>query len=198
MQIGTDFSRHNPLEYAECNTDFVFLKASEGKTYRDPQMNEFMEKIAESHNGYNLPIIGFYHYARPENGNTPMEEAVNYLEAIKPHIGSCLYALDFEGDALSWNTRKKQGAWISEFLQIVHLRTKFAIPFLYMSSTAYRKLEDFIYQPHGYWIAHYDRTIPSFIPIGNDKYIHQFCCTKIDVNMWNGTRAELARYAFGI
>lgn len=197
MLIGTDFSRHNSLDCAECTTDFVFLKASEGKTYRDPQMKNFMVKIAESHNSYSLPIIGFYHYARPENGNTPMEEAENYLRAVTPHIGSCLHALDFEGGALKWKTRKKQGEWISEFLQIVHERTNFAIPFLYMSSSAYRNLEDFIPQIHGYWIAHYDRAIPSFVPIGNIRYIHQFCCTKFDINMWNGTREELASYAWG-
>lgn len=198
MLIGVDASHHNDSDVVTCGADFMFLKATEGTTYRDPKLKEHLDTIAKSHTIENLPIIGFYHYARPENGNTPMDEAENYLRAVSPHIGSCLHALDFEGDALSWTTRNKQAAWISEFLQIVNVRTNFAIPFLYMSSSAFKILEPLVKQRHGYWIAHYGKSKPSFVPAGNVKYIHQFCSTKVDVNWWNGNIQELARYATGV
>lgn len=198
MLIGIDASHHNDSDVVTCGVDFMFLKATEGKTYRDPKLKEHLVTIAKSHTPETMPIIGFYHYARPENGNTPMEEAENYLRAVTPHIGYCLHALDYEGDALNWSTHARRADWISEFLQIINMRTNFAIPFLYMSAVPYKIHEPLITQRHGYWIAHYEKAKPSFVPAGNDKYIHQFCSTKIDVNYWNGNMQELARYATGV
>lgn len=191
MKIGIDVSHHNDIAYSECGVDFFMIKATEGATYTDPQLNNFMSGIASSRAISScLPIIGFYHYAHPEK-NGAAKEAAHFIKTIEPHIGSCLVALDFEGDASMWKNIDKRAKWIDDFNAVI-IRETGTIPFLYMSASDYSKHDSELKIPHRYWIAHHNAVRPRFTPPNGGNYIHQFCGTKIDVNIWTGSWADLA------
>lgn len=188
MQIGIDMSHHNDVEFAGMKLDFIFMKATEGKTYADPAMNNILMKIAYTHDVNNLPIIGFYHFARAD-GNAPENEAEHFIKTIEPHIGKCHLALDFEATALTYKTMSHRCEWINNFLRYVREKTG-NTPFLYMSAAYYKTYEEHITEKHKYWIAHYGVNKPSFIP--DEPYIHQYCSNVIDTNIYTGTRAQLS------
>lgn len=193
--IGQDLSHHNTVEQILNGTDFVWLKASEGKTYQDDKMTDFVKHIAEWR-ADNLPIMGFYHYARFDNGNSAADEAHNMLKTVKPHLGRCLLALDFEGLSLVSKTIPERGKWISDFLNIVHLETS-VIPFIYGGYQLYAELKQYgesLTDYYPYWIAHYNVAYPRGYK-GNNYKMWQFTSKPFDLDIAFMPRAELATYA---
>lgn len=190
--IGQDISRYNNNDVVLDNAAFIWIKSTEGITYQDKTMNDKLMHIAETR-ADDLPIIGFYHYARPEN-NVAEREAIHFVNTIKTHIGSCLMALDWEGDAVDTKkfSRKQQAAWINTFCRQVRSRTR-VTPFLYISHAAYKILVDFIDVDIPIWIAKYGKK-PDVL---NAKHplMWQFTSTPMDLDLWYGTKAQLASYA---
>mgnify|MGYP002096341206 FL=1 len=109
MLSGIDISNHQaPMDYGD--VDFVIMKASEGKSYKDARLDQHYNNVGNK-------LYGFYHYARPDTGNTPEEEADWFLSLVEHHAGKCIFALDWEGKslnnyrsdwALSWLRRQKR------------------------------------------------------------------------------------------
>lgn len=83
------------------NSNFVILKATEGNGFTDPT---FLHNQAEARRvGIQL---GYYHFARPDLGNSPEVEAEYFLKTINVKDGELL-CLDYEpasnpGDAVVW------------------------------------------------------------------------------------------------
>ena len=88
------------------DADFLIIKASEGDGYKDPRLDQHYNAWKETGKPY-----GFYHYARPDLGNTPEAEADWFLSLVGGHVGKALMALDFEGEALS--TPNAAACWSS-------------------------------------------------------------------------------------
>ena len=118
---GIDISesqKYINLSLIKC--DFVIVKATEGKTYTDPC---FFQHI---NNAKKLgKLLGFYHYARPEN-NRPEEEVQNFLNAIGSYLGEGIPFLDWESSG------KYDTAWAKQWLDIFYQRTGIK-PIIYMS-----------------------------------------------------------------
>lgn len=188
MLIGADFSHHN--DDIIDDVGFVFLKASEGKSLTDNSLQQKLEKYAKCDN---LPIIGFYHYAHPEN-NCAIDEANHFLNVVKPHIGKCLLALDFENKAHKVNTPEK---WVIEFLEYIHNQTGVK-PFFYTSKSYCANYKNVCKLGYPLWCAQYTLSIDR--PITNTEWdnqpiIWQKCSNPIDIDLWFGTREQLIRYA---
>jgi len=95
------------------DADFLIIKASEGDGYKDPRLDQHYNAWKETGKPY-----GFYHYARPDLGNTPEAEADWFLSLVGGHVGKALMALDFEGEALSTpNAAAWAKGWIDHFVQ---------------------------------------------------------------------------------
>lgn len=112
--------------------DFIMIKASEGVDYKSDGLDRlytawinYRKKHPQVENLY-----GFYHYARPETGNTPRAEADSFLSYVGHHAGSALFALDYEGSALKYGVK-----WAKEFLQRVESVTG-SRPVLYIQKSA--------------------------------------------------------------
>ena len=118
---GIDISesqKYINLSLIEC--DFVIVKATEGKTYTDPC---FFQHI---NNAKKLgKLLGFYHYARPEN-NRPEEEVQNFLNAVGSYLGEGIPFLDWE------SAGKYDVTWAKQWLDIFYQRTGIK-PIIYMS-----------------------------------------------------------------
>ena len=184
--LGGDVSHYNEGEINPALFDFGWLKATEGRSNKDARMAEFLTDMAEQCGSDSVPFIGFYHYARAES-NLPEEEADNFVNAIKPHIGNCMMALDWEGESA-----KIAPTWALSSLNRVKELTGHT-PLIYASTSVTKKLE--IVSTAGYplWIAHYIKP-PKLEPtIYNwaDYKFWQFTSAPFDVDIFKGSRADL-------
>lgn len=124
MLKGIDVSHHNGNpdfnKAKAAGITFVYIKATEGVTYRDPMYQP---------NAYNalkagLPI-GFYHFARP-GVNDPKDEAKNFVEAISPFKYTLLPVLDLEINPKGLSDDKLY-AWASAFISEVKAKTGYNV-----------------------------------------------------------------------
>ena len=76
MLNGIDISHHNfyMQNLNDLNVlDFVIMKATEGTRFRDNKMPVYMKVLRDD------MLYGFYHFARPDLGNDPEEEALHFI-----------------------------------------------------------------------------------------------------------------------
>ena len=120
---GIDISVYQKsLDLSKIACDFVIVKATEGKTYTDPQ---FLHHIESARNLGKL--LGFYHFARPEN-NTAHDEVLNFLASVTPYLGEGILFLDWESSG------KNNVSWAKEWLDEVYSLTGIR-PLIYMSES---------------------------------------------------------------
>lgn len=186
--LGADLSHHNYGEINPALFDFVWLKATEGRTYIDSKMNTFLTEMAEQCGGDGVPFIGFYHYARAEN-NLPEEEAEHFIKTIEPHIGNCLMALDWEGKSADINQ-----SWAVRWLNHVKAKTGHT-PLIYCSASVTKKLGTVATAGYPLWVAHYisakrKSLQPDFYNWADYKF-WQFTNAPFDVDIFKGSRADL-------
>lgn len=188
MLYGCDLShwnRTNDIKFDE--QDFVILKATEGRSYKDKYTPKFYTDYTG--NDYNNPspdkLYGFYHYARPEN-NKPEIEANLFLKTIEPHIGNCMMALDVEGVALNYIS------WAEQWLDIIARETKIK-PLIYIQGSATHKLQSIYEKGYGLWVAHYTKKKPNkgVYPF---YAMWQYTSTPFDKDKFNGTAEQFKLY----
>ena len=146
MLKGIDVSRYQNLKRILSiidKPDFCIIKATEGKTWTDPKFKDHA-KLCED----NDIEIGFYHYARPEN-NHPLEEAKHFVEKVKPYIGRCLLALDWEDAALKYPI-----SWALTWLNYVYKETGVR-PLFYCQASYTKNIRDLYNNNYGLWVAHW-------------------------------------------
>lgn len=119
MIRGIDVSHHNPnpdfAKAKEAGIAFVYVKATEGKTYRDPQYQSHALNALKA--GLH---VGFYHFARPDN-NKPEDEVKNFVDAISSFKYDLLPVLDLEVSvAMSDNALYE---WVKSFIDGVKAKT---------------------------------------------------------------------------
>jgi GH25 family lysozyme M1 (1,4-beta-N-acetylmuramidase)/regulator of replication initiation timing len=104
MILGNDISSaQGIIDFStyKNNTNFVIMKASEGVGFTD---SRFLVNRATARS-FHLPV-GYYHFARPDLGNTSQNEAAFFLSTIGQLQNGEVLALDYEvsyaGDAVAW------------------------------------------------------------------------------------------------
>ena len=123
--------------------DFIIIKATEGRTWKDPLLDTHYNRIKGKNKLY-----GFYHYARPEN-NGWKAEADNFLSRVGHHAGKAIFALDWEGTALRYNH-----VWALNWLNYVYQRTGVR-PLFYTSDSQTARYAAIAKANYGLWVAHY-------------------------------------------
>lgn len=141
--------------------DFVIMKASEGRTYKDPKLDEYYNILHGSADGRPDPerCYGFYHYARPENYNLPQDEAKNFLRLVSHHAGHALFALDVEGAALRMDPNYLN-AWVSVWCKYVHDFTRVR-PLIYCSRSDTARFSMAAADGCGLWCASWGSKKPG-------------------------------------
>ena len=140
---GTDQSNWQPNQITE--GDFIICKATEGCGYVDPtcdikyQMNKNAGKL-----------LGVYHFARPDLGNSPEAEAEFFVNNIKGYLYEAIIALDWE------SVNKWDVAWAKRWLDKVKELTSVK-PLIYMSSSVTFAYDwsDVVRGDYGLWVANY-------------------------------------------
>lgn len=125
---GIDISSwQSGIDLASVPCDFVIIKATEGKTYVNPDCDRAFQQ------GLRLgKKLGVYHYA---GANPAKAEAEFFVRSIKGYIKKALFALDWEGDAVG-----KGPEWAKVWLDQVYQMTGIK-PLIYMSNSVVNKYD---------------------------------------------------------
>lgn len=162
--------------------DFIVIKATEGKTYDDPNMSSHAQNALN-----NGQLIGFYHYARPEN-NSAEDEAEHFLRVVKPYIGKAVLALDYEGTALRYGAE-----WALKWLDAVYKKTGVR-PMIYLQGSQVKNYKSVMEKDYGLWVAHWGVDTPSIAP-WSFYAMWQYRGDPLDLDLFNGDREAWKAYA---
>lgn len=191
---GLDLSHHNKnmADMHDINEfDFVIFKATEGASYRDRSLPVWLAHLNDE------MLKGYYHFCRADLGNTPQQEADNFLGWIEYGIdGKSLLALDVEGAALRV---KNIDQWCYEFAKYVFERTGIRI-LIYTSESychLFKKTASF---GCGLWCAKWSENKPKKISPWKLCAIWQYTSklyvsnVRCDGNFFFGSRTQYLKY----
>lgn len=127
--------------------DFVIVKATENVNYTSPTFRAQADATLGSGK-----LLGVYHYIGGGNAKTAKAEANYFVDAIRPYIGKCVIALDFEAQGnRSYGDFGYLEAVAKEVFALTGVR-----PLLYGSAKDYRGLAGVGKRQNcGLWIAQY-------------------------------------------
>ena len=145
MLKGIDISRYQAgININVLDIDFVIVKATEGVGYSDTNYKEYLTAAINSNKK-----IGLYHYARPDLGNTPEDEATWFISKAKDYIKKAILVLD-------WEVNISNTDWAYNFLKTVYEKTGVR-PIIYMSASPANTYDwtRVVNGNFGLWIASY-------------------------------------------
>lgn len=193
MLNGIDISHHNidQIRRGSLNIaapDFVLMKATEGKTYHDPEMANYIGLM-----DHDKQLMGFYHYCRPEI-NDPAAEAHNFIDRVGKFAGRAMYALDVEGKSFQLSNAKLS-AWVLTWLKTVENETGVK-PLVYTGTEGLLKFgRAILANDTGLWFARYRNKLQKEMYAPYPFWaIWQFTSTPWDCDKFNGDRIAWAKY----
>lgn len=145
MLKGIDISHHQRnIKSFGTDVDFVIVKATEGVGYVDEQCDKLYQLAKKQGK-----LLGVYHYARPNLGNSAIAEADWFVKNIKGYLGEAILVLDWEEDL-------KKVAWAKEWLDRVKEKTGIK-PLIYMSASPLNSYNwsSVAKADYGLWVANY-------------------------------------------
>lgn len=148
--LGNDISKYQGdvnYDVYKNNSNFVIIKATEGNGYTD---TKFARNQSEARR-VGLPL-GYYHFARPDLGNTPEAEADYFLKVVGSPVEGEVYVLDYEPKSNPGDTV----AWCKRFLD--HVFSKIGVKCLiYLNQSQVKGFDwqSIIDAGYGLWIAAY-------------------------------------------
>lgn len=143
MLKGIDISKWQGVGTGDQADDFVICKATEGVGYVDPTCDAHYQRAKGQGK-----LLGVYHFARPDLGNSGEQEADFFVDNIKGYIGEAVLALDYEVAPYSDD-------WAYAFCKRVHDRTG-VWPMLYASASVINSVNwSKTAKNCGLWIAGY-------------------------------------------
>ena len=195
MLNGIDISHHNfyMKNLQDLNLlDFVIMKATEGIRFKDNKLPVYMNVLR------NDMLYGFYHFARPDLGNDPEDEALHFVSYINKYISDrSILALDVEAGALSV---KNLDAWVSTWAQVVDIETGI-LPMIYISTSETKKLKATAALGCGLWAAKWGKKPTSkqlepwdFWTLWQFSNEGNFSGQRVDLDIFNGTREQYMKY----
>ncbi len=150
ISLGNDISKWQGdvnFDVFKDNAQFVIIKTSEGVGFTDPK---FTRNQAEARR-VGL-ALGYYHFARPDLGNSPEAEADYFLKVVGSPVEGEVYVLDYEpasnpGDTVTWCKR-----FLDRVLEKIGVK-----PLIYLNQS---QVKGFNWDPviaggYGLWIAAY-------------------------------------------
>jgi lysozyme len=195
--FGTDVSRHQGrIDWEELSKfrfngkkiEFVFIKATEGATWEDPEFNYNWRKARK----YGI-LRGAYHFYRPKIHSS--QQMKNFTDKVEMKAGDLPPVLDVEIESSLPKSTYRKG--VLNCLKIME-RTYGVTPIIYTNQKLYReyfKTQEFA--RFHFWISRLQRTPPrnsdwdfwqftyeAVLP-GTDEYV--------DINVYNGSLEQLKK-----
>lgn len=153
ISLGNDISRwQGDVNYDvfKNNTQFVIIKATEGKGFTDPKFSRNQSEARR----VGLPL-GYYHFARPDLKNSGRDEADYFLSVIGSPVEGEVYVLDYEpasnpGDVVAWCKE-----WLDRVLEKTGVKS---IIYLNQAQVKAFNWKPIVDAGYGLWIAAYLKT----------------------------------------
>ncbi|WP_328356571.1 glycoside hydrolase family 25 protein [Streptomyces sp. NBC_00445] len=169
MLRGIDVSSYQSSAYDTDGLSFVFIKATEGRSYVNPKL------AAQTKRGRDAGlVVGFYHFLWPGNLTAQAEYFVKHA----PEKGSDILAVDWEttGDGTHASNAEKD-----RFIRKVkELRPNHRV-ILYCNRNFWLNIDTTSYAGDGLWIADY---VAAGKPRIQAKWrFHQYTSNPIDKNV---------------
>lgn len=157
MIVGNDISNwQGDVNYDifSKNAHFVILKATEGTGFTD---KKFLRNQSEARRTGML--LGYYHFARPDLGNSPEAEAAYFLGAIGKIREGEMLCLDYEPASNPFNVV----TWCLDFLRYIENKTGVK-PLIYLNQSQVRNFDwkRVVDAGYGLWLAAYIPTDQAF------------------------------------
>ena len=146
MLKGIDISKWQAgIDLSKIDTDFVICKATEGVGYTDKNCDGFYQEAKSL--GKKL---GVYHFARPDLGNSAIDEADYFIKETKGYHKEAMLILDWESGNL------KDVNWAKQWLDRVYEKTGVK-PVIYMSASVMSSADwsSVVSGDYGLWVANY-------------------------------------------
>ena len=146
MLKGIDISKWQAgINLSKIDTDFVICKATEGVGYTDKNCDGFYQEAKSL--GKKL---GVYHFARPDLGNSAIDEADYFIKETTGYHKEAILVLDWESGNL------KDVNWAKQWLDRVYEKTGVK-PVIYMSASVMRSADwsSVVKADYGLWVANY-------------------------------------------
>lgn len=188
MLLGCDISKHQGSGAVKkvlamgLGIQFIICKATEGVGYQDKYFGANARDTIGSGK-----LLGAYHYARPDLENKPYDEAFSFVQAVKPYIGKCLFALDWEGESLKYNSD-----WALQWCKHVENMTGVK-PVIYVSESQINNMRAFAGQDYGLWVAKWSNKEPK-ADLWNFWTLWQYTNNPIDMDRFNGNADQFMKY----
>lgn len=184
MINGIDVSSYQPANFPTAGNGFVFVKATEGQHYVNP---EWVAQVAHGRSAGLL--VGHYHFARPGSWKA---DADHFLATVGPHLQRGeLLAYDWE---VSGIPTADKDAWI----RYVQAKAPGHKTLLYTDLDMWKTVDTSSFAGDGLWIA--DPDAPAGQPKVKDPWrVHQYSdaggldrdvaafASVADLHAWAGT-----------
>lgn len=193
---GIDVSKHNgKIDFEKVAADdyqFVFIKASEGKTYQD-------EAFARNYEGARDAglKVGAYHFFR--KNRTGEEQAANLLNVVKGKELDLPLVIDLEDDWGNGATTSRETALKRVLEMIEILDDKGYDVMIYTNLDGYGKYYKGMLGDHDLWLCSF--TSPDILtdkPHRFQQFSHEGVVDgvkgDVDLNVWRGSKREWQRY----
>ncbi|AKH82186.1 muramidase [Streptomyces sp. CNQ-509] len=180
---GIDVSSHQSGNYSTRGMDFVFVKASEGRSYVNPKQGD-----QAAHGREAGLVLGFYHFLWPGNIKTQAQYFVDKAKEKPGDMLACDWEHTSEGTAAS---NKEKDAFIKE---VKRLRPRHKV-LLYCNRDFWLNRDTTSYAGDGLWIAQYNGK-PGKPDIQASWRFHQYTSSPIDTNVGRfSSRSALRSWA---
>ncbi|WP_427919887.1 GH25 family lysozyme [Streptomyces sp. cg40] len=169
MLHGIDVSAYQSTAYSTTGSSFVFIKATEGRSYVNPRLT------AQTKTGRDAGlVVGFYHFLWPGDITAQAE----YFVSKAPEKAGDLLAVDWEttGDGTHASNAEKD----SFIRKVKALRPDNRVV-LYCNRTFWLTVDKTSYAGDGLWIADY--TTAGKPRIEADWVFHQYTSDPHDKNV---------------
>lgn len=193
---GIDVSRHNGVidfeQVRDDNYQFVVIKATEGKTYKD----DAFERNYDGARQAGLKV-GVYHFFR--KNRTGKEQAQNLLGALAGRAVDLPLVIDLEDDWGNGATVDRKAA-LQRVLEMVEVLTdKGYQVMIYTNFDGYEKYYKDMLGDHDLWLCSF--TSPDLLksmPHVIQQFSHEGKVAgvegKVDLNVFRGSEREWERY----
>jgi GH25 family lysozyme M1 (1,4-beta-N-acetylmuramidase) len=167
---GIDVSSHQSASYDTDGLAFVFVKATEGRTYVNPELEAQVGRAREA--GL---VVGFYHFLWPGNIT---EQAEHFVDKAPMEAGDLL-ACDWE--TTSSGTRASNAEKDRFIRKVKSLKPRHRV-LLYCNRSFWVNVDRTSYDGDGLWIAQYG--VARGKPKIKAKWvIHQYTDDPVDKNV---------------
>ena len=193
---GIDVSKHNGhIDFEQVRDDnyqFVFIKASEGKTYRD----EAFERNYQGARDAGL-MVGAYHFFRKNREGK--EQADNFLNAIKGKSFDLPLMIDLEDDWSKGVTIDRKTA-LQRVMDMINILTdKGYVVMIYTNLDGYNKYYKDMLGDHNLWLCSFTSPdllphLPHCIQQFNHKGSVAGVKGNVDLNVYRGSKKEWERF----